>query len=1309
MIALVLMSSAYAAPATASTAKPAAASTATTAAATGPAPISAADSAQVAKLLQEYKQRNDWAVANPDVAKELGYTYQAPSSFTFYSMGIKEVYTTGATHLRLDKPLTEDQKLAGTIGLGAAAGGAVDCAGLHPANPECCGYEYYKEWGSACGIPGTLETFDELKESACLAAQNANSVSDFEKAATEAAQTPVQCKSLFNAVAGFCEPGSGQPVGDIIATGIAMDKGYFEGLAAPDKNQVYIRLEPTGKENADWMIVRGYIVSTVKRQQVANDPKAATQIAKEAAKTTELRQDKQTAKPDQFYLNAELQFVPDLDAQANLAPYFKETEATRNLQAGTLPPGFADALCAHAIAEKAAECKSAIAPKIYTDIKGRIGVTDQVYIVRPDRDGMLRSVQCLCLPAVTGYLTYWKNILTAVKQCFQSIRETGEARPGVCQAVLSRYVCDMLYDVLTCFTNKYNVPGQGTSFSGTGGIGDVMGALSKAGNDMQQGITSRYGQTSLYNTMFVERKLLHSICSFAFTGTWDLDVAGMYKQTIEEMPLKTQGFVYPAERRFISFNPVTKPAGLPTFMYHFGVGLAAGSDIRYQLDLVCSNSARCKTSDGFEQGKCDCFGRTERRQIVSSPKLSGSLKKGEILDQEVFYSVQGGDPASAVRYDTAILSWETMDVSGVIDHQEQKFAISSVGERPPNFCRFDPLSVSYRCDLGIGDYSGGRLTTVAPLYPAGQTYFKLGDPIRFQATVLMKVPESAKTQAGCIGVCPWTKWLNYNISNQYGGELVTGVSANDMPQRSDLKFEADGEDQRIVQVRVGGVDWKLDTPNFAQTTKQAETRVDVGDGWMAGVADVTYAGSLPFNAVLVIKPKDKTNAYPVELYETSGRVSSAVRTAQNIIFDRGTTHGTDTVTQVGTQVNVFKTTYQGAIKVTIFNGKGDFTQPLEFMLKTQAQTPAGQDYCSSPGLLTWNALFTLHDSTQVAGGSAYEYNPVQLTYDPNSQDMQQVTVPFNVICSKTGPTGVAAGVRACTADATQPQAYQCFCGSAAELADANARYAANTADTTILNCGPGNLVNLGNNYCIYKDTANPTAGRTCSALGGSQPSGVATGAGAAGGTTSTGTSTGISPNIKSFTIQGSGDTETACIVCDIPDESVKAKIAAQTFYVQPGQVSAAAEFVVPHDTIPVFQDTVNGQTLQAQSIGEEGDVYKATATFTVKLSSAGTPTTLSFTARDSSGKIIATTPTGKIQVQWPASVTYAPSCDDACRKPYTDKLTSLGAKYQVKEQADLPSQLQIRIGGTLCPDCVNLDTLESTYKAYIASIPSQFT
>jgi hypothetical protein len=115
------------------------------------------------------------------------------------------------------------------------------------------------------------------------------------------------------------------------------------------------------------------------------------------------------------------------------------------------------------------------------------------------------------------------------------------------------------------------------------------------------------------------------------------------------------------------------------------------------------------------------------------------------------------------------------------------------------------------------------------------------------------------------------------------------------------------------------------------------------------------------------------------------------------------------------------------------------------------------------------------------------------------------------------------------------------------------------------------------------------------------------------------------------------------------------------------------------------------------------------ATFTIKLSSAGTPTMISFTAKDSSGAVIATTPVGKVQVQWPASVTYSPSCDDACRKPYTDKLTALSAKYQVKQQADLPSQVQIRIGGHICTECVNLDTLESTYKAYIASIPPEFT
>src|SRR3989338_5042801 len=149
-------------------------------------------------------------------------------------------------------------------------------------------------------------------------------------------------------------------------------------------------------------------------------------------------------------------------------------------------------------------------------------------------------------------------MMDAIRTCFNTILLTGDGNPGICQAVLTQYVCDLIYDLIKCFTKKY---GAGAGGRSAGGIGGFLGALTSAGTDVQKSISDRYGGSTIWRTMFAERKLVHAICLFAFTGDWNLDVNTLLNENIS-VNIQSQPILYPCTRRFISYNPVSSPSGL---------------------------------------------------------------------------------------------------------------------------------------------------------------------------------------------------------------------------------------------------------------------------------------------------------------------------------------------------------------------------------------------------------------------------------------------------------------------------------------------------------------------------------------------------------------------------------------------------------------------------------------------------------------------------------------------------------------------------------------------------------------------------
>ncbi len=326
------------------------------------------------------------------------------------------------------------------------------------------------------------------------------------------------------------------------------------------------------------------------------------------------------------------------------------------------------------------------------------------YVVDPT-SGFLTSLQCVCLPAIVGYLQLIRNVLNAIMQCFQSILITGEGKSGLCRAVLTVYICDLLFDAIRCFVNRM---AGGSGSKNKGGIQGMMQNIADAGDSTRKSIVNRYGKTALYRSMFDERKLVHAICLFAFTGDFDFDIMGALTGA-GAVPLNSEAFIHPATRRFLGSDPIS---GYATWVYHLGVGIVAGADLRYKVNLICSTGDTCSSEDGFPSNRCDCFGMpNEIVYPVTAHVGGGNIKAGTFLggqgpEGDVYVKIE----RTKYRFDTAEIWYEWKNNMGEKVHDSTRRAIRRIGDEPPVECSFDMMAAAFMCQYHIGDLGSTEFT-----------------------------------------------------------------------------------------------------------------------------------------------------------------------------------------------------------------------------------------------------------------------------------------------------------------------------------------------------------------------------------------------------------------------------------------------------------------------------------------------------------------------------------------------------------------------------------------------------------------------
>jgi hypothetical protein len=352
------------------------------------------------------------------------------------------------------------------------------------------------------------------------------------------------------------------------------------------------------------------------------------------------------------------------------------------------------------------------------------------YLIRSS-DSFFSALRCVCLPAVNAYLQQIRNILAAIRQCFQGVLITKEFNSGMCRAVLTQYVCDWIFEALGCFISAASPSDQALIDSGSRSeIQYGLTSIGRAGKRTQAYASGRYGDTSSFQSLFTQRKLLHAICLAALGYDWLPDIEAAVG-TQGQFPIESTGLIAPATRQFMSANPIQQ--GITTYIYHVGYFLTAGEDINYRVELVCSSAAICSHSDNYEGGICDCaHGPTQVpniapqefvQQAPGGAERFGSIPPGAnriptgtndrifVIDQgflrqgqmtegtgkgEIYQAI-----TDTVRYDRVRLTWTATRQGRPGGFVEMR--INEIGEVPIE-CSFNLILMRFSC----GAFSGGE-------------------------------------------------------------------------------------------------------------------------------------------------------------------------------------------------------------------------------------------------------------------------------------------------------------------------------------------------------------------------------------------------------------------------------------------------------------------------------------------------------------------------------------------------------------------------------------------------------------------------
>jgi len=343
--------------------------------------------------------------------------------------------------------------------------------------------------------------------------------------------------------------------------------------------------------------------------------------------------------------------------------------------------------------------------------------------------GLLKATQAVCLPGVNSYLKQTKQIMELFQGCFNTILVTGDGSSGMCQHLVSQYICDLIYYAISCV--KQLVP-QGDGIRAEGGIVGFGKHILSSVKNVQSGISGRYGNSRNFQAFFTGKKLVHSVCMAMFGADIDFNFDSLLDMGVD---IPTDPFIMASgTRRFVGYDVTT---GWSSHLYNIAPVIIAGEDMKYWIELVCSNDFSCEPSDGFEGGKCDCAEEALNCRVdgctrgVTRIFGSGRLAKGEVLNTEEFISVEPPHRDSKYRFDKVRIRYESMlgqDARAGEEHSRRgdtkEFNIRPIGGNSPVHCyfRWGATDPGFRCDFYMDERGTAVFTN-----PRGESVKNISD------------------------------------------------------------------------------------------------------------------------------------------------------------------------------------------------------------------------------------------------------------------------------------------------------------------------------------------------------------------------------------------------------------------------------------------------------------------------------------------------------------------------------------------------------------------------------------------------------
>ena len=480
------------------------------------------------------------------------------------------------------------------------------------------------------------------------------------------------------------------------------------------------------------------------------------------------------------------------------------------------------------------------------------------YLIDPT-DGFINSVRCGCLPAIEGYLTSIRNILQAIKNCFESVLVTNEFDAGICKAILTQYLCDFVFDLLGCAVNSFSFEGGERDTGNT--FRNFFTDLSSAGDKIKERAESRYGNTATFRALFNERQLIHSVCLAAFGYDWQPDLNAALSIGGGGFNIESTGIVAPATRRFMSFNPNNE--GVATHVYHVGYFLTAGEDLNWQLELVCSTTNDCEPKDGFEGGWCDCArgsATVEQPPVFGPAGAAGQLENnvgigitrsiagGSLVGGESVGSGDGNpyqgregeiyiDLDDPIRYDKVRLRWTPRDREGG-KPGEILVPIRQEGLAPPAYCAFSVSLVKFSCGFNspedgfvfieeVREWRSGKPSDEA----TGVEPFSLKEPIRYQIDYTYQTAENPEDDI--------PRYIRVQIKDENGDVILSEHTDDFQVQPGNgqvvLPFKEQGADDLVggkEDVAVATSDSSRGSSKFDKLdlSVQGERRIEIKPG-----------------------------------------------------------------------------------------------------------------------------------------------------------------------------------------------------------------------------------------------------------------------------------------------------------------------------------------------------------------------------------------------------------------------------------------------------------------------------------------------